>query len=109
MAPDSSKVVFLVGSWYALSALCSASTKSSLNHLQPHSCAVTVTAVQIFIAMVASGTIFWCLGRASPPRSAMMDVIKISIAYTAGFLLLNLSYGRLAASFAETVRGLEPL
>ena len=34
---------------------------------------------------------------------------RIALVYTLGFLFFNMSYGRLAASFAETVRGLEPL
>ena len=46
---------------------------------------------------------------AAAAAGSLVEVSRIACAYTLGFLTLNLAMGLLAASFAETVRGLEPL
>ena len=71
------------------------------------SCALTITTVQFLAAALASSLLAWVQGRRPP--DAPRELLMVSLAYTLGFLLLNQSLGRMAASFTETVRGLEPL
>jgi len=79
-----------------------------MNSLAPQSCAVGLTTLQFSVSTVIGGAI--CLAtRQSLPPGCWFDIGRIALAYTLGFLFFNMSYGRLAASFAETVRGLEPL
>ena len=95
--------------WYFSSAVCTSCGKAALNLLLPRagSCALSLTTMQFVISAVA--TVFACgiLGRRPP--SAPFETFLVSLSYTMGFLLLNCSLGKLAASFSETVRGLEPL
>ena len=102
------KLGLCIVAWFASSALCSFGTKNTLNSLAPQSCAVGLTTLQFIFSAVIGGAI--CLvTRQSVPRGCWLDMGRIALVYTLGFLFFNMSYGRLAASFAETVRGLEPL
>ena len=49
------------------------------------------------------------MGRKGPPRAVLFELCLVSGAYSMGFVLLNSSLGKLAASFSETVRSLEPI
>ena len=102
------KLGLCIVAWFASSALCSFGTKNTLNSLAPQSCAVGLTTLQFTVSAVIGGAI--CLvTRQSLPPGCWFDMGRIALVYTLGFLFFNMSYGRLAASFAETVRGLEPL
>ena len=102
------KLGLCIIAWFASSALCSFGTKNTLNSLAPQSCAVGLTTLQFVVSAVIGGAI--CLAtRQSLPPGCWFDMGRIALVYTLGFLFFNMSYGRLAASFAETVRGLEPL
>ena len=95
--------------WFASSAVCTACAKLTLSLLAPRagSCALTVTTLQFFIASSAATAACVIFNRRPP--SALRELLRVALAYTLGFLLLNQSLGRLQASFTETVRGLEPL
>lgn len=95
--------------WYASSAVCTSCGKAALNHLMPRagSCALSLTTMQFVVS--AAATLVACAVLGRRPPSALRETALVSLAYTLGFLLLNCSLGRLAASFSETVRGLEPL
>ena len=102
------KLSLCIVAWFASSALCSFGTKNTLSSLAPQSCAVGLTTLQFIVSATIGGAI--CLvTRQSVPRGCWFDMGRIALVYTLGFLFFNMSYGRLAASFAETVRGLEPL
>lgn len=102
------KLGLCIVAWFISSALCSFGTKNSLTSLQPQSCAIGLTTLQ-FIVAAAMGGVICLLMRQSLPPGCLFDIARIALVYTLGFLFFNMSYGRLAASFAETVRGLEPL
>jgi hypothetical protein len=93
--------------WFLTSALCTACAKLALQRLAPHDCALTLTALQFALSALIGAVAARARGHRVP--SARREVLFVSVAYTCGFLFLNLSLGRLHASFAETVRGLEPL
>jgi len=96
--------------WYATSAACTTSSKRLLALLKPAHCALQLTCAQ-FAAALALSAVPCALQRAPPvlPRRILAHVAAISLSYTAGFALLNLSLLHVSAAFAETLRGLEPL
>ena len=103
------KLVVSIVAWFGASACCTASSKRLLSSLAPHSCAMAVTTMQ-FICAALLGVFGGCFRSLSvPPRIVRMHLLGICFSYTAGFCLLNLSLNNLDASFAETVRSLEPL
>mmetsp|Transcript_14793 Transcript_14793/g.29953 ORF Transcript_14793/g.29953 Transcript_14793/m.29953 type:complete len:395 (+) Transcript_14793:31-1215(+) len=102
------KLGLCIVAWFASSALCSFGTKHTLNSLAPQSCAIGLTTLQFIVSAVIGGAICLIMRQSLPP-GCWFDIGRIALAYTLGFLFFNMSYGRLAASFAETVRGLEPL
>ena len=102
------KLGLCIVAWFASSAICSFGTKRSLNSLAPHSCAGGLTTLQFIIAAAVGGATYLATGERMVP-GIMPDVFRVAMAYTFGFLFFNMSYDRLAASFAETVRGMEPL
>lgn len=114
------RIVLLVAIavWFTASAVCTSAAKMALSGLTQlgagvtgaaptSSCALTITTVQFLVAALASSLLAWVQGRRPP--DAPRELLMVSLAYTLGFLLLNQSLGRMAASFTETVRGLEPL
>jgi len=102
------KLGLCIVAWFASSAICSFGTKRSLTSLAPYSCAGTLTTLQFVIAAAVGGATYLATGERMVP-GIKFDVFRVAMAYTFGFLFFNMSYGRLAASFAETVRGMEPL
>ena len=96
--------------WYASSAACTSCSKRLLATLEPRRCALELTCAQFGVAAVAAATPSAL--RCSPPtlpRAVWVYLVCISLSYTAGFTFLNLSLLYIPASFAETLRGLEPL
>lgn len=107
---QTSTLLLLIAFWYASSATCTASSKRLLATLAPHRCALQLTCAQFAITTLLSASPF-VLRCSLPklPRRVFFHVAGISLSYTAGFSLLNLSLLYVPASFAETLRGLEPL
>ena len=68
---------------------------------------MTLTVAQF--ATSAIPTVAACLLLNRRPPQALRETMLVALSYTLGFLLLNCSLGKLAASFSETVRGMEPL
>ena len=103
------KLIACIVIWFGSSAVSTACAKVALSMLAPKagSCALTITSVQFTAAALAAVAACVLLRRRPPP--AARELVFVSIAYTLGFLFLNQSLNRLAASFTETVRGLEPL
>jgi solute carrier family 35 protein E1 len=109
-AAPSTYLLLLIFLWYTSSAACTASSKRLLATLAPHRCALQLTCAQFALTMLLSALpfIFRCSVPKLPHR-VLSHVAGISLSYTAGFSLLNLSLLYVPASFAETLRGLEPL
>ena len=103
------KLIACIVIWFGSSAVSTACAKVALSMLAPKagSCALTITSVQFTAAALAA--VAACVLLRRRPLPAARELVFVSIAYTLGFLFLNQSLGRLAASFTETVRGLEPL
>ena len=108
MMPSCSlSLVATVAAWYSASALCTACAKTALTRVAPLRCALTLTTIQFIVAGAASAMAALALRRRTP--KVWLELFRVALAYTLGFLLLNLSLNRMNASFTETVRGLEPL
>ena len=100
----------MVAGWFLCSAVNTAGVKAGLMLLKPRSCGFSLTAMQFTAAALFQAALAAATGRLRPlPAGSLVEVSRIACAYTLGFLTLNLAMGLLAASFAETVRGLEPL
>ena len=100
----------MVAGWFLCSAVNTAGVKAGLMVLKPRSCGFSLTAMQFTAAALFQAALAAATGRLRPlPPGSLVEVSRIACAYTLGFLTLNLAMGLLAASFAETVRGLEPL
>jgi hypothetical protein len=100
----------MVAGWFLCSAVNTAGVKAGLTLLKPRSCGFSLTAMQFTAAALFQAALAAATGRLRPlPPGSLVEVSRIACAYTLGFLTLNLAMGLLAASFAETVRGLEPL
>ena len=100
----------MVAGWFLCSAVNTAGVKAGLMVLKPRSCGFSLTAMQFTAAALFQAALAAATGRLRPlPPGSLGEVSRIACAYTLGFLTLNLAMGLLAASFAETVRGLEPL
>ena len=100
----------MVAGWFLCSAVNTAGVKAGLTLLKPRSCGFSLTAMQFTAAALFQAALAAATGRLRPlPAGSLVEVSRIACAYTLGFLTLNLAMGLLAASFAETVRGLEPL
>ena len=84
-----------VVTWFSSSALCTVNAKWVLEGLAPRTCGLTVTVLQFAFSSVAAVIVVLVLGL-SPLRAALLPrVVLISLAYTLGFLFLNLSLGGL--------------
>jgi drug/metabolite transporter (DMT)-like permease len=110
MAADRATLLLLIVAWYASSAACTACSKRLLATLAPHRCALQLTCAQFAVTSLLSASPF-LVQRSLPklPGRVLCHVGAISLSYTAGFALLNCSLLYVPASFAETLRGLEPL
>ncbi len=109
MTSRTSSLVPICTLWFVASAVCTSCAKKTLNLLATTagSCAMTLTIVQF--ATSAIPTVAACLLLNRRPPRALRETLLVALSYTLGFLLLNCSLGKLAASFSETVRGIEPL
>merc|ERR1712087_299431 len=92
--------------WFAASAVCTSASKRALIAFVPYRCGFFLTVSQF--ALSVSLALALCIlfrQRILLEQRALVRAAAIATAYTAGFALLNLSLGKLHASFAETVGG----